>query len=320
MAHQETLLLRVLHAYDLDARQSYATLSRKLGPSRDVIRKIITDFEEQQTIQGYITVIDIGKLGFTAFAVYARIETTNQKKIELFLKTLKLRKDIYWMALLGGRFDILFAIQASSLVHFSDVLSDIQRRFPFITNTQFAIRTRATQFQRAYLNQKGANRIHGGFEARDEKIVLHARERTIIEILIENPKIQISELALKAKVSRITAQAIMTRLKDRGIIQGYSALIDCKKLGIESHFVLVSLKRFDQVTRANIRKFAANEPGIIFCIESIGPWQTEFHCEVPSQRDLQMLTRRFREAFPDEVAGLEVIAGFDYYYKYRLGV
>jgi DNA-binding Lrp family transcriptional regulator len=320
MTHQDSLPLRVLHAYDLDARQSYAQLSRTLGPSRDIIRKIINEFEDQKTIRGYITVIDIGKLGFTAFAVYARIETTNQKKIELFLKTLTQRKDIYWIALLGGRYDVLFAIQASSLIHFSEVLSDIQRRFPFITNTQFAIRTRATQFQRAYLNQKGKSRIHGGFEARDEKIALHTRERAIVSILIENPKIQVKELALKARVSRITAQAVMTRLKESGIIQGCSALIDCKSLGYESHLILVTLKRFDQVTRSRIRKFAASEAGIIFCIECIGPWQTEFHCEVPSQRDLQILMRRFREAFPTEVAGLEVIAGFDYYYKYRLAI
>ena len=224
------------------------------------------------------------------------------------------------MALLGGKYDVLFAIQATSLVHFSDILSDIQRRFPFVTNTQFAIRTRATQFQRAYLNRKGANRIHGGFEARDERVVLQPRERAVLEVLIESPRAPINEIAEKTKISRITAQSIVRRLQSHGVIQGYSALIDFKDLGVESHLVLVSLKRFDQETRGRIRKFVTGEPAIIFCIECVGSWQTEFHCEVPSQRELQMLTRRFREAFPHEVAGLEVIACFDYYYKYRLEI
>jgi Lrp/AsnC family leucine-responsive transcriptional regulator len=317
MKYSAQLTRRILHAYDLDARQSYAALARKVGPSKDIIRRTILDFEQDQTIRGYITVIDIGKLGFTGSAVYARLDTADQSKQARLLRHLQERQDIYWIALLGGRYDILFAIQSSSLVQFSDILSDIQRRFPFVTNAQFAIRTRATQFQRAYLSERSAGRVQGGFEVSDQKQILTAREKQVLGFLIENPRIQVVELARLAKISRITAQSTLDRLQKNGVIQGYSALIDCRKLGLESHLVLVTLKRFDQATRSRIRKFAAVEPGIIFCIESIGPWQTEFHCEVTSQQKLQDLLRRFRSEFPGEIAGLEVIAGLDYYTKYR---
>ena len=208
-------------------------------------------------------------------------------------------------------------IQARSLIHFSDILSDIQKEFQFVTNSQFAIRTRATQFQRSYLLEKQTSRIEGGFKVSEEVVTLNENEKSIIRLLIDNPRIQIIELAKKAKVSRITANNIVKRLQENGIIQQYSALIACQNMGYESFLIQVTLKRFDQSTRHKVRKFASSEPGIIFCIESIGQWHNEFHCEVPSQRHLQQLIRRFRENFPLEVLSLEVVPCFDYYYKYQ---
>jgi predicted transcriptional regulator len=151
--------------------------------------------------------------------VYARFDTADQKKHQKVFEKLKARKDIYWIAQLGGRYDILFAIQAKSLVHFSDILSEIQKQFPFVTNSQFAIRTQATQFQRSYLLERETSRIEGGFKVSDEIIELNENEKNIIRQLVENPRIQVLELAKKVKVSRITANTIIKKLEKIGIIQ-----------------------------------------------------------------------------------------------------
>lgn len=320
MAVSEHLHKRVLHAWDLDARQSFAALGRKVGISADSARRIIHDYEADGTIAGYITVVDIGRLGYMGFGVYARLDTADPKKQQRLLAYLRSRVEIYWIAHLGGRYDLLFAIQSPSLPHFAEVLSEIQRRFSFVTNVQFAIRTRATQFQRSYLSEKSLTRANGGFEFSEHRETITARERRVLELLIESPRLPIVELARRTKITRITAQAILKRLEERRIIQRFSALVDCKKLGRESHLVQVTLKRFDQATRAAIRRFVTQESAIIFSIETIGPWQSEFHCEVPSQQELQDLLRRFRSQFADVVSGLEVIAGLNYYdvYRYRL--
>ena len=109
MASKELIHKRILHAYDLDARLSFSALSRKIGPSRDVVQKIISDYELDETIKGYITVLDIGKLGYIGVAVYARLDTADAKKHQKIFEKLKARREIYWIAQLGGRYDILFA-------------------------------------------------------------------------------------------------------------------------------------------------------------------------------------------------------------------
>jgi|GEM_PF-6410013 len=317
MSHREDLRFRLLHTIDLNARQSIATLSRTLGPSREVIERIIRKDEESGVIRGYITVIDIGKLGYIGVAVYARVETTDESHLRNLLRFVANNTHFYWSAILGGRFDILMAIQATSLVHFAEVLSDLQRRFPFLVDMQFAIRTRATQFQRQYLNKRSSKRIHGGFTSGEECYRLNARERRILEILIADPRASVVEIARLSSMSRVTVSATIKRLEEAKIIQGYSALLRCQELGYEGYLVLISLRRFDERVRADIRRFVSKEPGVIFCIEAIGAWQTELHCEVLSQGELQQLTRRFRAEFSDNVVSLEVIAALEYYEHYR---
>ena len=320
MSHRQDLRFRVLHAIDLNARQSVASLSRTLGPSREVIERIIENDESSGVIRGYITVVDIGKLGYIGVAVYARVETTDESRFRSLLRFVAENRHFYWSATLGGRFDVLMAIQATSLVHFAEVLSDLQRRFPFIVDTQFAIRTRATQYQRQYLNQRSAKRVHGGFTSGEAPHRLTNHERQVLGVLIDAPRAPVVEIARKCKLSRITVTATIKRLEEARVIQGYSALLRSQELGYEGYLILIALRRFDERVRAEIRKFAAKEHGVIFCIEAIGGWQTELHCEVRSQRDLQQLARRFRTEFSDNVVSLEVIAALEYYEHYRYSV
>lgn len=320
MSHRLDLRFRVLHAIDLNARQSLANLCRTLGPSREVVERIIRNDESAGVIRGYITVLDIGKLGYIGVAVYARVETPSESRFQGLLKFVSESPNFYWSATLGGRFDVLMAIQARSLVHFAEILSDLQRRFPFVVETQFAIRTRATQFQRQYLNHRSTKRIHGGFTSGEIVYRLSAHEKRILSVLIDDPRASVVQVARKAKLSRITVAAAIKRLENAGVIQGYSALLRCQDLGYEGYLVLIALRRFDEKIRVDMRRFAAREQGVIFCIEAIGSWQTELHCEVKSQRELQQLVRRFRTEFSDNVVSLEVIAALEYYehYKYRL--
>lgn len=317
MMDSDKHLTKILHAYDLDARQSIASLSKKLGLTRDIINRHIDALEKSKVISGYITLIDIGKLGYFGIAVYARLDTANQKKRENFFSYLKKKKEIYWVANLGGKYDILFAIQASSIVHFSDILNEILKNYTFVTGSQFAIRMKAMQFQRAYLVPRPTKRIQGGFDSGYTQEFLKQREKIVLKILIEEPQVSVIELARRVRLSRITVKTIISNLTQRGIIQKFSSLISASSLGLQCYIILITLKRFDKSTRDKLQRFANEESSIIFCIETVGNWHVEFHCEVSSQEKLQELARRFRCFFQKEISLIEIIPVFEYYVKYK---
>ncbi len=317
MQDSKRYLYKVLHAYDLDARQSHASLSKKLGLSRDIVSRQITSLEEQRIVRGYITVVDIGRLGYSGYAVYARLDTASLAKQEKLIAYLEKRKEIYWLAKLGGRYDILFAIQARSVVHFSEVLNDILKLFPFVVGSQFAIRMKATQFQRAYLVERPTKRIEGGFEMQKNVESLTPREKTVLKSLIDNPLKSIVDIAKESRLTRITVKSIVSNLMSRGVIQKFSSLISPRKLGYECYIILITLKRFDKSARDKLRKFAQQENSIIFYIEAVGAWHAEFHCEVATQEQLQELARKLREHINEDVVLIDIVPVFEYYLKYK---
>lgn len=71
---------------------------------------------------------------------------------------------------------------------------------------------------------------------------LDAIDRRIIDALVANGRITVTDLAAKAGLSKTPCQNRMRRLEERGYIRGYTAITDPEKLGAgHIAFVQVSL-------------------------------------------------------------------------------
>ena len=78
---------------------------------------------------------------------------------------------------------------------------------------------------------------------------LDAIDRRIIDALIANGRITVTDLAAKAGLSKTPCQNRMRRLEERGYIRGYTAITDPAKLGA-GHIAFV------QVTLSDTRSAA----------------------------------------------------------------
>jgi len=70
-------------------------------------------------------------------------------------------------------------------------------------------------------------------------INLTLREKQVLGELIKNCKISDQEIARKLKTSRPTILKIRKRLEKKGIIRGYTSLIDFEKIGLNLQAVIL---------------------------------------------------------------------------------
>lgn len=63
-------------------------------------------------------------------------------------------------------------------------------------------------------------------------------DNKIIEVVKENARLTYSEIGEKVGVSRISVKKRMEALEEKGIIQGYKAVIDSTKLSEGVRFIL----------------------------------------------------------------------------------
>ena len=78
---------------------------------------------------------------------------------------------------------------------------------------------------------------------------LDRHDRKILDILQEDGRITITDLAARVGLSKTPCQARMRRLEERGFIIGYSAVVDPDRLG-RGHIAFVQVSLSDTRTAA----------------------------------------------------------------------
>src|SRR3989338_10516950 len=85
---------RLLYELDLDSRQSFNELGKKLSLSKSSVIYRINNMQKSGIIKQYHTVLDIGKLGYISFRLYIKLQNSTPSTetihvtISLFFKKL----------------------------------------------------------------------------------------------------------------------------------------------------------------------------------------------------------------------------------------
>ncbi|MBO2530346.1 MAG: Lrp/AsnC family transcriptional regulator [Thermobifida fusca] len=88
-------------------------------------------------------------------------------------------------------------------------------------------------------------------------------DQAIIDVLAQDARIGVSELAEMVNISRATAYNRIKRLTDEGVIRGYSAVVDHARMGLGiTALILISGSQPDW--RAN-REIISSYPEVEYC-------------------------------------------------------
>jgi DNA-binding Lrp family transcriptional regulator len=67
---------KILYELDIDSRQSFRSIGKKIGLSKDVVASRVKRLQEKGIIKNFFTVIDSSKLGYTSFRFYLTFQRT----------------------------------------------------------------------------------------------------------------------------------------------------------------------------------------------------------------------------------------------------
>ena len=61
---------KILYHLDFDSRQSYRSLGKKVGLSKDIVALRVKKLQEKGIIKGFFAVVDYAKLGYSLYRIY----------------------------------------------------------------------------------------------------------------------------------------------------------------------------------------------------------------------------------------------------------
>jgi DNA-binding Lrp family transcriptional regulator len=104
-------------------------------------------------------------------------------------------------------------------------------------------------------------------------------DRRLLRLLAEDGRVSVNELASRAHISRAAAYARFDRLREQGVITGFSAAIDPEKVGLGvAALVLVNV---DQAHWSQVREDLRQLPGLEFLAFTSGSFDMVLLVRVP---------------------------------------
>ena len=308
----------LLALLDLHGRRPFADVAKRIGVTNQAVHNRMRVLEEAGVVSGYTALLDVTALGFTPYCVYVELASTAKRYLNRSIAVLKSRPAVYWVASLGGPFDLLFSIQALSVSDFYRELQAIDHELAgLLRNATIATRIEVQNYPRSYLDRRRSRRSPPKFSAMRERVTIEEFDAAILKLLVAEARLPASEMALRLGSTRQTVARRVRALERSGIVLGYKTLIRTQLLGRSTFIVLISVLSLTPQTVASVEAFCRTNPEIVYFVHAVGPWNFEITCEVADQADLQDLLSQLRGELAGVLTDLRILVVFEHYLKYQ---
>lgn len=312
---------KILYELELAARDSFSQIGKKVGLSKETTNNRIKNLEKREIVQRYNAIINIAQLGYTGYAIFSRFENITEEKKKELIEDLEKNDFVYWVALLGGNYDLLFAIQARSILEFNKIYGEIQNKYgSYLKDNVISIRVQVSQFRRSYLVGKKVVEKPPYFGKELGLIKLDSTDKKMLNYISDNGRVSTVDLAKKINIARTTIHNRLKQLQKSGIIQGFSALIHPENFNFQIYQLMISVNSISEDVKKKIYFYCLNNHNITFYVDCVGKWNFELTCEVENQQKLQELLIDLRTNFKELITNIEIIMTFNYFVKYKLFV
>ena len=301
---------KILYQLDLDSRQSFRSIGKKVGLSKDIVANRVKKLVENGIIKNFYTVINPLKIGFISlrFTILFKNITPEieDEVIDYFVKN----KYSAWVASAKGRFDLSVIMWIKDMSEFRVFWRKTLIKYrDFFQEEIFSIFFQTTSYHQSFLLDDRYDRndrewyIVTGIE---KKVYIDDMDFQILKLISENARISSVEVADKLNLTAITISSRIKKLKDNNIIQGFRANIDFSKLGYKYYKVDINIKKFN--IREKIIAYVKFNPHLVYLDETAGSSDLELSFIVKNENYFHEIMKDMIKKFPD------TILNYKYYY------
>jgi len=294
---------KILYQLDLNSRQSFSQIGKKIGIHKDVVARRVKKLMENGIIK-CITCTNDYKLGFfyLRFCFSYQYVTPEIKKkiIEYFVEN----KYAVTVIESEGPYDLVVIMALKNAPVFYPVWNNIFSKYrDYFSNLVVSIYCEIIEYKYSFLLDEKENtkeeRVR--FKRYDDGkfVVLDAVDQEILHLLSNNARMPTIEIAQKLSTTADTIQNRIKKLIQSKVLLGFRITIDYSKLGYQLYRVQLFLKDFTQMK--NIIDYVESNPNLIRRIVTLGDIDLEFMFFFKNINQLNVFMNDLSSKFPGSI-------------------
>lgn len=294
---------KILYQLDVDARQSLTQIGKKVGLQKNVVAYRIDRLKEKGIIKKFYTHIDAYKLGYISFRFYLTFQYTTPEIEKEIIDYFFNNKNIWRVISIKGRFDLGVTIWVKGTSEFYHFWSETMDNYgDYFTNRIFSACIHSYDYRHSYLlpeEYKKSDREQFELTGGGKKIEIDTVDFNILEIIAENARMPLTEIAEQINVSPTMVGYRIKNLMKLGIIQGFRTDIDVSQLGYRHFKIDIYFREHKQ--RYKIINYIKLNPYLVHIGTSSGSSDLEFEFHVEYVNQLYQIMDELVVKFPNAV-------------------
>lgn len=299
---------KILYELDINSKQSYQSLAKKIQLSKDSTFYRVKKLQENRIIEEFVALTDVGKLGYMSFRLFIKLKNINQVKEGEVFNFFKKQKIVNWLVKVEGNWDIgmwLMCKGINELNQFSRLFKE--KYINFIEKEWLSVYTKVHYFSRAYFLPEKKNNKDFIFVTEPSQIAVKQKDLEILKLLVPNSRISILEIAEKLKISPKTVISRIKNLEKDKIIIGYRTKFDLEKLGVLYYKLHIKLHNLDKQKEKELKEYIFLHPNIVYYNETISGADIELDIQVYSVKEFRNIMEEIKNKFTDIIDSYEIL-------------
>ncbi|MBT6995530.1 AsnC family transcriptional regulator [Candidatus Woesearchaeota archaeon] len=298
---------KILQILDMDARQTYSQIAKRVGLSKEVVNYRLKNLENKGIVNGYYAILDVAKLGFAPYRIIIKYRDISEEKKKKLMEYAKKHPSFAWVASLEGTWNSVFVIWSKSIYDFKKIYDDFMFNFgELIQEKEVTVATSIIHFKKNYLyTSKDFTSLIVGGDRELEKI--DEKDYKILLQLSQNARSSILTIAKKSDLTPNAAKYRIKNLEKKGIILGYRAMVDTKKLGYQHFKVFLNFYNVTEEEKKRLIEYLKHDSNVIYVTDPVGRADLEFESELDNATKLYEFIKEMKVEFPNFVRDYEVI-------------
>jgi len=294
---------KLLFELDQNARMADTALAKRIGRSRESVRYRIKQLQEKGVITGFSTIVNLSKVGYQGYKLYFNLSGKTEQR-DKFYNYLKEHNNLFWLGVSEGAWDVGMTFFAKSNNEFHRIKREIIAKYAkFILKKDVGLIVDVFMFPKQYILPKVKEPVRLFGEVENEKV--DQKDLTIINILLNNARMNIVDLARKTKLTVDIVRGRMKKLKEKGIVVKYTVDIDYNILGLQLFKVFLYFRELPLFQEKKLIQYCNERKEILTYVRQITPWDAEIEVMVTTYQEFNKLIREIKDEFSDYLIDTE---------------
>ena len=288
---------KILSELVINSRIPVNSLAKKAGISREVATYRLNNLIKKKIILGFYTLIDTEALGFQRFGCLFQLKNISHKKEKEFLDYLIKHDFITYLGPNVGKWNLAFDILTRNKEHLQEIIKEITSHISQYLETYIVIPA-SIEIEVFQTKLLGVNK-ESIYNKIKENIKLDKTDFEILRLMSINSRVEYKVISNKLNLSANTIKYRIKNLENSGIIKGYTASIDFRKLGYEVYDI--EIKTNIDKKSSLLRSFLRDHKKVLFFYKHLGHenWDLDIGVLVENSLGLRDFILELKEKFGD---------------------